>query len=322
MDSLKRLEEFEAVSQECRKIGAYIRKQEPYLYEEEYGVDLLHYSDEDLMDLFIRKFGHYKPSVMSVVFGKYRRFYEWCLEKQYISWNPFDNSKFLSYEYLVRMAAANGNVPYYSRDYVVQLCEGQDGAADYYKAIALSLFEGVKSYSQLARLEWADFDRERRLLSLEGRKISVSQELAEAYQRLREDGYFQAGDRRMALDQDSGALILPLIRYGQQHSLSRENYRYLSNAMSRKMKALGLSASGLYESGIMHCLVQRFGKEAVLGYLLPDQPVEKAVMTRKNRELEAFFKEHGISLTGRDFSFDFKGYGLLLKYGGILEKNG
>ncbi|MCI8495537.1 MAG: hypothetical protein HFI74_07640 [Lachnospiraceae bacterium] len=322
MESLMRLDEFEAVSLEYQKIGNYIRKQDPFRYEEEYGRDFVHYTDEDLMDLFIRKFGHYKPSVLSVVFGKYRRFYGWCVERQYIFENPFENSKFLSYEYLVRMAAANGNVPYYSREYVVELCETQNEAAAYYKAIALSLFEGVKSYSQLARLKRTDLDIEKRALMVGAQRLVVSLELLEAFDMLRECAYLQIGERRLALDQDSDALILPLIRYGQQRSLSGENYRYLSNAISRKMKSLGLSASGLYESGIMDRLVKHFGSEEILTYLLPEHPLEKKWMTQKNRELEGFFRENGISLSGRDFSFDFKGYGLLLKYGEILQKRG
>ncbi|MEY8390201.1 hypothetical protein D3Z36_10405 [Lachnospiraceae bacterium] len=317
MEALMRLEEFQAVSPDCQKIGAYIRRQEPFRYEDAYGRGFVHYTDEDLMDLFICKFRHYKPSVMSVVFGKYRRFYDWCVEKKYIMSNPFEHSKYLSYEYLVRMAAANGNVPYYSREYVVGLCQEQTGDEAYYKAMALSLFEGVKSYSQLARLTWKDVDTGSGTVAIGGRQIKISDELQEAYEELRKREYFQAGERRQALDKASGALIPPLIRFGQQKSLSSGNYRYLSNAISRKMAALGLSASGLYESGIMHRLLQQFGKNEILEYLVPDQPLEKSVMSRKNRELEAFFRDNAISLSGRDFSFDFKGYGLILKFGGI-----
>ena len=42
MESLMRLEEFEAVSLEYQKIGNYIRKQDPFRYEEEYGRDFVH----------------------------------------------------------------------------------------------------------------------------------------------------------------------------------------------------------------------------------------------------------------------------------------
>ncbi len=317
MEALMRLEEFQTVSPDCQKIGNYIRRQEPFRYEEEYGRDFVHYTDENLMDLFIRKFGHYKPSVMSVVFGKYRRFYDWCVERAYLSSNPFDHSKYLSYEYLVRMAAANGNVPYYSREYVAGLCREQTGDEAYYKAMALSLFEGVRSYSQLARLKWEDVDTKRRTLAVGDQNIKISGELLEAYEELKNCEYFQTGERKQALDQGSGALIPPLIRHGQRNSSSRENYRYLSNAISRKMTALGLTASGLYESGIMHRVVQQFGKDEILEYLVPEHPMEKSAMSRKNRELEAFFHERAIPLSGRDFSFDFKGYGLILKFGRI-----
>lgn len=315
MEVWKKLEEFEAVSLEYRKIGSYIRKQDPFRYQEEYGTDFIHYSDENLMDMFICKFGHYKPSVMSVVFGKYRKFYEWCVKKHEIAWNPFDDSKYLSYEYLVRMAAANGNVPYYSKDYVVSLCEEQKECTEYYKAIALSLFEGVKSYAQLARLRWADLDRERRRLAVQGWELKISEELLKAYEKLHGYTYFQAGEVRVAFDLQSEALILPLMRHGQQHSLCDRNYRYLSNAISRRMTALGLSASGLYESGLMNRLVEKFGKEALLAYLVPEKPLSKKEINQKNRELEAFFRENGSSMSGKDFAFDFKGYGLLLKYG-------
>lgn len=320
MKSLERLEEFQAESLDFQKIGNYIRRQNPFRYEEAYGRDFIHFTDEDLMDLFIRKFGQYKPSVMSVVFGKYRRFYDWCAKKQYILENPFENSKFLSYEYLVRVAAANGNVPYYSREYVLRLCREQQGEEEYYKAMALSLFEGVKSYSQLARLKWTDVDPERKVLSVGSQKIQISGELLEAYETVRQRSYFQTGERKQALDQSSESLIPPLIRHGCQNSFSGENYRYLSNAISRKMTSLGLSAAGLYESGIMHRLLQQFGEREILEYLVPEHPLEKACMSRKNKELEEFFKEHAIPLTGKDFSFDFKGYGLLLKYGKVSQK--
>lgn len=320
MEAWKKLEEFEAVSPEYQKIGSYIRKQDPFRYQEEYGTDFIHYSDENLMDLFICKFGHYKPSVMSVVLGKYRKFYEWCVRNHEIAWNPFENSKYLSYEYLVRMAAANDNVPYYSRGYVVKLCEEKTNCPEYYNAIALSLFEGVKSYSQLARLKWNDVDRERKRLAVEGWELKISEKLLESYEKLHGDTYFQAGEMRLAFDLQSEALILPLVRHGRQHSLCGQNYRYLSNAISRRMTALGLSASGLYESGLMHRLVEAFGREAVITYLLPENPLSKKEINQKNRELEAFFRENGSSMSAKDFAFDFKGYGLLLKYGGIREK--
>ena len=140
------------------------------------------------------------------------------------------------------------------------------------------LFEGVKSYSQLARLKRTDLDTEKRVLMVGTQRLVVSLELLEAFDMLRECAYLQIGERRLALDQDSDALILPLIRYGQQRSLSGENYRYLSNAISRKMKSLGLSASGLYESGIMDRLVKHFGSEEILTYLLPEHPLEKKWM--------------------------------------------
>ncbi len=320
MEVWKKMEEFEEVSSEYQKIGSYIRKQDPFRYQEEYGTDFIHYTDENLMDMFICKFGHYKPSVMSVVFGKYRKFYQWCVNRHEIAWNPFENSKYLSYEYLVRMAAANGNVPYYSRDYVVKLCEEQTGCPEYYKAIALSLFEGVKSYAQLARLKWTDVDRERRRLVLKECELKISEELLDSYEKLHRDTYFQAREARLAFDLQSEALILPLVRHGQEHSLCERNYRYLSNAISRKMTALGLSASGLYESGLIHRLVETFGKEAIFTYLLPENPLSKKEINQKNRELETFFKESGSSISAKDFAFDFKGYGLLLKYGGGKEK--
>ena len=57
MKSLERLEEFQAESLGFQKIGNYIRRQNPFRYEEAYGRDFIHFTDEDLMDLFIRKFG-------------------------------------------------------------------------------------------------------------------------------------------------------------------------------------------------------------------------------------------------------------------------
>lgn len=320
MESLERLREFEAVSLEYQKIGNYIRKQNPFLYEREYGRDFVHFTDEDLMDLFIRKFRYYKPSVMSAVFGKYKQFYGWCKEQEYIFQNPFDQSKYLSYEYLVRMAASHGNVPYYSREYVVGICESQLGCKEYYKAIALSLFEGVRSYSQLARLKWTDIDWENHILMVGKQRICLSEELMETYKQVRNCECFQNKQQRFQLDQGSGALIPPLIRHGEQQSYANQNPRYLSNAFSRKMSLLGLSASGLYESGIMYRLVGQFGKYEILQYLLPEHTVEKSAVIQKNQVFEEFLKENGILLSGRDFSFDFKGYGILLKYGGRREK--
>lgn len=290
------------------------------MYEEEYGRDFVHYTDEDLMDMFICKFHYYKPSVMSVVFGKYKRFYAYCVEQNYISWNPFDHSKFLSYEYLVRKAAANGNIPYYTRGYVTEQCEQIPWVSAYYKAIALSIFEGVRSYSELARLKWKDVDTKQGILQVGNRRLSVSGELLESYKAMREYGCFRNGETVLQFDNTSEALIRPLVRHGQEGSSGDSNPRYLSNAMSKKMASIGLSAAGLYESGIMHRLVEHFGKYAILEYLLPEHPAEKSALIQQNRALEVFFKENAISLSGRYFSFDFKGYGLLLRYGGILEK--
>lgn len=316
MDSRKVLEAFGAVSSEYKKIQTYIEKQKPFLYEEEYGTDFVHYTDENLMDMFICKFHYYKPSVMSAVFGKYRRFYEFCVSQGYISWNPFQNSKYLSYEYLVRMAAGNGNIPFYSRAYVIEQCESIPYSSAYYKSIALSVFEGVKSYSELARLKWKDVDTEQRKIRVNGRELPVSEELLASYQTMQGYDCFRNGETTLQFAHNSDALIRPLVRYGQESSSGDSNPRYLSNALSKKMSALGLSASGLYDSGIMHKLVEAFGKEEICGYLLSDGGEREAVI-RKNRELEQFFKENGIRMSGRDFGFDFKGYGLLLKYGAV-----
>ena len=53
MEVWKKMEEFEGVSSEYQKIGSYIRKQDPFRYQEEYGTDFIHYTDENLMDMFI-----------------------------------------------------------------------------------------------------------------------------------------------------------------------------------------------------------------------------------------------------------------------------
>lgn len=317
MDSLKILEEFGEVSSENKKIQNYIEKQKPFLYEEAYSTDFIHYTDEDLMDMFICKFHYYKPSVMSAVFGKYRRFYEFCVTRGYISWNPFRNSKFLSYEYLVRMAAGRGNIPYYSRTCVTERCESVPFSSAYYKSIGLSVFEGVRSYAELARLKWKDVDWEQGKLMLGDRTISVSQELLGAYQAMREYECFRNGETTLQFDRTSDALIRPLIRHGQKNPAGNSNPRYLSNAISKKMSGLGFTAAGLYDSGIMYKLTEAFGKEWICDYLLTEGGGGKEAVARKNRELEAFFEEAGIPMSGRDFGFDFKGYGLLLKYGGI-----
>ncbi len=317
MNSLKILEEFGTISLKNKKIQNYIEKQAPFQYEEEYGVDFVHYSDENLMDIFIRKFHYYKPSVMSVVFGKYRQFYEYCVEKKYISWNPFRNSKFLSYEYLVRMAVKNGNVPYYSRRYVIEQCEHIPYCSAYYKSIALSVFEGIKSYAELAQLKWKDLDREQKIIQIGCEKISISEELFIAYETMREYTCFKNGETTLQFDKNSEALIRPLIRHGQIGKPSNHNLKYLSNSISKKMTAIGLSASGLYESGVMYKLVEAFGKEEIINYLLPEC-WEKETIVRKNKKFENFFLQNRIKMSGKDFGFDFKGYGLILKYGEIL----
>ena len=51
MEVWKKMEEFEGVSSEYQKIGSYIRKQDPFRYQKEYGTDFIHYTDENLMEI-------------------------------------------------------------------------------------------------------------------------------------------------------------------------------------------------------------------------------------------------------------------------------
>lgn len=297
-----------AFSQQGKKeteIAKYILSQNPMQYETEYDCDLIHWTDEQLMDLFIRKMRFYKMFSLGNVMSRYHAFYRYCEQQGLIEKNPFQKSMYLSYDYLTRMAVEAGNVPFYSREYVIQTCMEADNPA-YILSVALSVYEGIKCYKDLALIKYADVDFKNRRIA--GYSFEFSERLMEAYKSMHTMEWYQTYRNRQYFDDSEGYLIRRIIANGKSFAKSHS----VRNIISNKMQRVGLEQTVLYDSGLMKRLCTVLGTEQLLACFFNEEKEEKAANRHK---LEEAFGKLGIEMSVKNFLYDYRVYALGYKYG-------
>lgn len=305
MDTLELLKEFCSVNSKYKRLGTIIERQNPVQYESEYGAPLADWTDEILMDLFIYKLGFYKMSSLENRLVAYSEFYRYCAEAGYIRRNPFYKSKYLSYSYLVSEIAESGNVPFYTREYLMDKCLEQDSSA-YFVALVFSIYEGIRSCPELEKIKYKDVDFENKTFKLDGyNQLILSDELLAAYKRHYLEEVFVYGDRQKFFDDTQGLLIKP-VKIGNKPASS--------NNLPKKFMNLGLKIPGVYDSGLITRVIRVIGKDALIQYLISDG-MDKWQKVMNNRQMEEVLKQCGYNRLPKYFVYDYKVYGYCLKYG-------
>ncbi|MCH5266635.1 MAG: hypothetical protein J1F02_12105 [Lachnospiraceae bacterium] len=315
MTVLEVIQEFAKADDKCRKHADYIVKQNPMQYEKEYGADLLHWTDENLLDYLIHKLGFYKMFSLGNVVSRYNAFYQYCVDRGYISQNPIAQSKCFTSLYLMNEIIEADNVPYYTRDDIRGKCMGQKENAPYFLAITLSVYEGIKDYKTLSQMKYADIDFGTG--TVRGKPgLCLSEELRDNYRKLHEMEFYQAGKRRQYFDDSEGWLIRRMIANGKEKSENRNAMRTISNAIQK----IGLEQVALYDSGLINRLCERLGQEKLLTHMLYSDEISKSEKIANNREMKQIFEEMGVETTVKNFMYDYRVYALCLKYGIFGEK--
>lgn len=289
-------------------IAKYILKQNPMQYEAEYGCAFMHWSDAHLMDFFLKKMRFYKMFSLGNVMSRYAAFYRYCEQQGWIKKNPFEKSMYLSYDYLTRMAVEAGNVPYYSRDYVIQTCLAASNP-DYVLSVALSIYEGIRCYKDLAEIKYADVDFRKRRIA--GYSFAFSEELMAAYQNMHQMKWYQTYRNHQFFDDSDGYLIRRIIANGRISSESNS----VRNMISNKMQRVGLEQTVLYDSGLIGRVCARMGTEQFLACFFYEGELQQTEKSENNRKLQDILKEFHVGMSVKNFLYDYRVYALCLKYG-------
>lgn len=291
-----------------------IRKHNPFQYEEEFGVDFVNFTDEMLADMFVYKMGMYKFSAMKTIFDKYKKFYQYCVEQGYIRLNPFIKSANLNHMRLIAMAVENGNVPLYSRQYIINKCNMLDeDCRFYYKALLLSLFEGIPSLTQLVEMKYTDIDFIHSSTKIDGHVIPLSNELLDSYIELHHADYMIPYRRKEFFDNTGNYLIKKIISKRQNTADTKTN---ASNLSLKIKKNIGIEVIGCSDSGIIDFLISELGKEKLIHMFFNDY--DKIDKIRINDELEKILKKRNIMLEGKKAIEAYSAYVLALKYQKIV----
>lgn len=313
-NSIQILEDFKNTG-DSRCVLAYrtIISQKPYEYEEEYGTDFVHFTDEILANMFIYKMGMYKYSSMNTIFDKYKRFYQYCVDQGYLIANPFVKSKNLNVMRLSAMAVENGNVPLYSRSYITESCR-QNEAGFYYKSILLSLYEGIPSLTYLIGMKYDDVDFNAGTTSVNGAVLQLSDELLEAYRELRQAPAMSSGRKRIFFDNQENYLIKRVVPNGKSRSVPTVN-SLRSNLSLKISKYFDISLTGVYDSGVVNFLAAQMGEDRL--FELINSRCGKSDKIRFYDELEEVLRQYGIVMEGKYALYNYVAYILALKFNKI-----
>lgn len=289
-----------------------ILNKEIWQYEEEFNNDVVHYTESDIAKIFVEKLHIYKPNTFNAIIDIYKKFYQYCVNKNYIERNPFKLSVDLNYEYLIRYAIDNGNVEFYEKEYIMERCSLEPYNVSYYKAIAFSLFEGVHDFKELV-IDIKNVDFYHNIIRIKDRNFIFSDELKGYYQDVLAMKQFEGEKRPYGLEE--GLLIRRIIGSRKGISYPKEDDRYyaqIAQTYSKRMQHIGLSQDVIYDSGVIHFFINRVGKEKMFDLLLSEK--DKGDITISNKELAVLLKEHGIKSSPKKFRFCYKPYMIMLKY--------
>ncbi|MEY8352531.1 hypothetical protein AALB39_04150 [Lachnospiraceae bacterium 54-53] len=320
MDSKKVIREFATIDRKTALSAQLIDGQKLYEYEEEYGTDLVHFSDKILFDILITKKKNYRMTYLSQLLTAYNMLYDYCRDKGYINGNPLEDSVYFQPEHLITKIASLGNVKLYSRDHIKQKCEEMQYNIPYYLSIALLIYEGVYDISTLASIKYSDVDFKKGIIHHDNLNIKISDELIsiirEMYRMDQYEIFVQRGKTSYVKMKDFYDENNFLIRQVTKGKMASDDPKRHMKVISDKLLATGLNSIFLYDSGLIFRLVDEIGLEKFLDIM------EFETKNRRTAEdvllLQNLFDKWGVKVSVSFFVFNYRVYIPLLKYNKIL----
>lgn len=153
-----------------------------------YNADLLNDEDQVLTNVL-------EDLLLSKLCGKSKRFhsltiwisylnnlYNWFIEKQLISFNPFNSDK-LNEKTLYNKLSMKADLRWYTPDDIENIIgklHSYGVNADMYESIIRLFYEGIPEIKAMANLKWSDFDKNICVLYTDDFKIELSDKLSKA----------------------------------------------------------------------------------------------------------------------------------------------
>ena len=320
MDSREVVKEFTTIDKNTALSAKLINGQNLYEFEEEYGTELINFTDKILFDILIVKKKNYRMTYLSQLLTAYNMFYNYCCDKGYIKENPLEDSMYFNTDYLINKIASLGNVKLYSRDYIKQKCEEMQYNIPYYLSIALLIYEGVYDISTLASIKYSDVDFKKGIIHHDNLNIKISEELIsiikEMYRMDQYEVFVQRGKTSYVKMKDFYDVNNFLIRQVARGKTVSDDPKRHMKVISDKLLATGLNSIFLYDSGLIFRLVDEIGLEKFLDIM------EFETKNRRTTEdvllLQTLFDKWGVKLSVKFFVFNYRVYVPLLKYNKIL----
>ncbi|WP_143322921.1 hypothetical protein [Clostridium sp. HBUAS56010] len=318
MDSRKILEEFAAIDGHHNTMTKAIVGTHILDCEEEYGTDLVHFTDEMLFDFFLIKKKYYRLFHISLLVSQFSQFYNYCVIKGYIKYDPLQQSLLFSKDYLIDKIATLGNVKLYSREYVKRKCEEIGINVPYYLSIVLLLYDGVQSQKELASLKYEDVDFAKKQIFSGGCNLPLCADTIKAIKNMYELENFvvlSKTGKPLARDfyDDNNFLIRQIV--STRNTVPTDNIEQNKKVLSRKFKVIDLDPGFLSDSSILFRLADRIGKDVLINIFNSEQNGERQ---RDIELLKNALEEFGIGTSAKNFLFNYRVYSPLLEENVIL----
>jgi hypothetical protein len=312
MDSRTILGQFAEINDRNSGIAKFISGTGIFEYEEEYGKDLAHFTDEDLFDYFIVKKKYFRLIHISKLVTEFGAFYNYCLEKGYIHLNPFQNSMLFRQDYLIEKIASLGNVQLYSKEYVINSCRKTEDNSPYYLSIMLSLYEGVQDVKTLGFIKYDDVNFKDKVIISNGVQLPISDELISAINDMYQMQFFVVNDKKglySSFYDDNGYLIRQTLQAGATVASTNKTARI--KALSTKITNVGLNDTFICDSSILLRLSSELGVDRLIQIL--DYESGKRTGRDDTGILSRYFEQWGVTKSVKNFIFNYKVYVPLLR---------
>lgn len=312
MDSRAILDQFAEINDRNNGIAKFISGTGIFEYEEEYGKDLVKFTDEDLFDYFIVRKKYFRLIHISKLVTEFGAFYNYCVDQKYINYSPFYNSILFTQDYLIDRIATLGNVQLYSKEYVINSCRKTEDNMPYYLSIMLCLYEGVQDVKTLGFIRYDDVNFNDKTIKSNNVQLSISDELINTIRDMYQMQFFVVNDKKglySSFYDDNGYLIRQTLQAGA--SVASVNKTARIKALSTKITHVGLSDTFVCDSSILFRLSSELGLDRLIEIL--DYEQGKRTSRDDTGILSHYFEQWGITKSVKNFMFNYKVYVPLLK---------
>jgi|GEM_PF-4855959 len=278
-----------------------ILNKEIWQYEEEFGSSVARFTEENIRDIIILKLESWRTRTILDTTNVYEGFYTFCYKSGFRDNNPFEMSARLNKDYLLRYAVENLDIPIYSKHDIVKACNSSI-LPSYTKAIALSIFEGIRDLKELANITMEIVDLNNNVIHLPDRDFYFSNDLKEYYSEVRRLDKETFGKRTIVFYPEL------LIKSTSANQLAAVNKRYAA-----RLAEANLGVRDIYDSGLINYLISELGYEGTIEKL-EMKAFNKGIVVENNKELEVLLKKYGCEVEPKELRFDFAPYVVKMKY--------